>query len=81
MADARKPKGIFVSAGPIVALTLVGLLAIKWPEILGNGKGVVQLSFANQLDLNLLLALPFLKVAATTLCLGSGTPGGYSRRG
>jgi H+/Cl- antiporter ClcA len=75
-ADARKPKGIFVTVAPVVALTLVGLLAIKWPQILGNGKSVVQLSFTNQLDLNLLLTLPFLKVAATAMCLGSGTLGG-----
>ena len=75
-ADARKPKDLFVTVAPVVALTLVGLLAVKWPQILGNGKDVVQLSFTNQIDLNLLLTLPLLKVAATAMCLGSGTPGG-----
>jgi H+/Cl- antiporter ClcA len=75
-ADARKPKGLLVVIAPVVALTLVGVLAIKWPQILGNGKDVVQLSFGNQLGLPLLLILPLLKPLATAVCLGSGTPGG-----
>jgi CIC family chloride channel protein len=75
-AEARKPEGWRLLLVPVVVFTLLGLLAIEFPQVLGNGKDVVQLAFTGEVSLGLLLALPWLKVLATTGCLGSGTPGG-----
>ena len=44
--------------------------------MLGNGKDIAQLVFADQVPFALLLMLLLLKPAATLLCLGSGVPGG-----
>jgi H+/Cl- antiporter ClcA len=57
-------------------LSLLGAISILFPQLLGNGKDIVQLAFANQIAPALLLLLLFLKPAATTMCLGSGAPGG-----
>jgi CIC family chloride channel protein len=75
-ADARKPHGWFTVVAPVFTFTGLGLVAIAFPQLLGNGKGVVQLAFTNELGLKLLLALPVLKALATASSLASGTPGG-----
>ncbi len=75
-ADSAKPRGWFTVAAPVVAFTGLGLVAIEFPQLLGNGKGVVQLAFTDELSLTLLLALPVLKGVATAAGLASGTPGG-----
>jgi H+/Cl- antiporter ClcA len=59
-----------------VALGILGLVSIRFPQILGNGKDIAQLTFADGVAPALLLALLLLKPAATILCVGSGTPGG-----
>lgn len=61
---------------PILVLGLLGLVSIPFPQLLGNGKDIAQLAFADQIPFTLLLALLLLKPAATVLCLGSGVPGG-----
>ncbi len=76
LADRNKPKGWLRFAAPTLALGLVGLVSIKFPQILGNGKDIAQLAFMDQVAPALLLVLLFLKPAATALCLGSGVPGG-----
>jgi CIC family chloride channel protein len=75
-ADRRKPQGRLRMFAPLVALGLLGLLSIPFPQLLGNGKDIAQLAFAGQVAPALLLALLLLKPAATVLCLGSGAPGG-----
>jgi chloride channel protein, CIC family len=52
------------------------MVAIPFPQLLGNGKDIAQLVFVDQIPFALLLALLVLKPAATVLCLGSGVPGG-----
>jgi CIC family chloride channel protein len=52
------------------------VVSIAFPQLLGNGKDITQLAFANQVAPTLLLVLVVLKPLATTLCLGSGVPGG-----
>ena len=49
---------------------------IPFPQLLGNGKDVAQLAFVGRVGPALLLALVFLKPAATLACIGSGSPGG-----
>jgi H+/Cl- antiporter ClcA len=75
-AYQNKPKGWQRLIAPAVALSLVGVVSIWFPQILGNGKDISQLLFTNQLAPWLLLALLFLKPAATALCIRGGTPGG-----
>lgn len=75
-ADLRKPVGRSRLAAPLVVFAALGLLAIPFPQLLGNGKDAVQQAFLDQIGLPLLLALFVLKPLATAACLGSGAPGG-----
>ena len=75
-ADHHRPKGAWRVAAPVLALTLLGVVSISFPQLLGNGRDVAELAFTGQVTALTLLALLALKPAATLLCLGSGTPGG-----
>ncbi len=75
-ADHHKPRGARRIGAPVVALTLLGVVSVAYPQILGNGRDVAQLAFTGQVGPVLLLTLVLLKPAATLLCLGSGAPGG-----
>ena len=75
-ADRNRPTRWRRLAAPILALGLLGLVSIPFPQLLGNGKDVAQLVFSDQIPFALLLMLLVLKPAATLLCLGSGVPGG-----
>jgi CIC family chloride channel protein len=75
-ADRKKPKDWRRLLAPVLALGSLGLVSIRFPQILGNGKDVSQLLFTGRVAPTLMLALLVLKPAATILCLGSGTPGG-----
>jgi CIC family chloride channel protein len=74
----RQLTGSWVLGGPLVAFTVLGLLAMKYPLLLGNGKNLIQLAFVGDLrgGLLTLLALALLKPVATVMCLGSGASGG-----
>jgi H+/Cl- antiporter ClcA len=61
---------------PLLALGLLGVVSIRFPQLLGNGKDISQLAFTNQVAPVLLLTLLVLKPAATVLCVHSGAPGG-----
>ncbi|MFT3915841.1 MAG: chloride channel protein [Anaeromyxobacteraceae bacterium] len=61
---------------PPLGMGLVGLLAISYPPVLGNGFDTVQQMLVGALPLAVLLALVVLKVGATALCAGTGVPGG-----
>lgn len=75
-ADRNKPTGWRRLLAPIVALGLLGAAAIRFPQLLGNGKDIAQLAFTNQVAPWLLLSLLPLRPLSTILCLGSGVPGG-----
>ncbi len=75
-ADARRPQRIMLVLLPVVTLVALGGVSIRFPEILGNGKDLVERAFSDRLTFGLLLALPLLKLAATAACLRSGIPGG-----
>jgi H+/Cl- antiporter ClcA len=76
LADRIKPKGRRRLVAPIVALGVLGIVSIAFPQVLGNGKDIAQLAFTNQVAPTLLLALLFLRPAATLMCVSSGVPGG-----
>lgn len=75
-ADRHKPKSWRRFTAPVVALGLLGIASIWFPQLLGNGKDVSQLAFTNQVAPAVLVALLFLKPLATAMCIGSGAPGG-----
>jgi H+/Cl- antiporter ClcA len=75
-ADHHKPGGWMRYCAPAAALGLLGLVSIWFPQLLGNGKDLAQLTFLGEVATAPLLMLLALKPMATALCLGSGAPGG-----
>jgi H+/Cl- antiporter ClcA len=75
-ADKNKPRGWQRFIAPAVVLGLLGIVSVRFPEILGNGKDLSQLLFSDQVGARLLLALLLLKPLATIMCMRSGVPGG-----
>jgi H+/Cl- antiporter ClcA len=63
-------------AAPLAVFTILGAAAIAYPQVLGNGRGVVALALVGKLGVGLLAVLLVLKPLATAACLGSGAPGG-----
>ena len=75
-AEGLRPKRSIAMALPVPVLGGLGLLSAFYPQLLGNGKDVVDLALSARLGLPLLLALMILKPLVTAACLGSGAPGG-----
>jgi CIC family chloride channel protein len=63
-------------AKPALGFGLVGVIGIGFPHVFGNGYDTVNLVLREGIPLELILVLPFLKVLATALTLGSGGTGG-----
>jgi CIC family chloride channel protein len=61
---------------PVIAFTALGALAIPYPQLLGNGKDVVQLAFSGAVGVDVVFALLILKPLATAGSLATGMPGG-----
>lgn len=76
VARGWTPSGRRRVAATILSLTLVGVLATVYPQVLGNGKGPTQVAFAGGMTLALAAALCLLKPLATALCLAGGSRGG-----
>ncbi len=76
LAHSLRPSAWQRLAAPIVVFTALGALATAYPQLLGNGKPVVQLALVAQLSVALLAVLLVLKPLVTAACLGSGAPGG-----
>ncbi len=66
--------GRFVA--PAIAFMSLAALSVEYPQLLGNGKGIVQLGAVGALSLGLMVVLLVLKPLVTAACLGSGAPGG-----
>jgi len=75
-ADRSKPQGWHRLVRPLLGLGLLGVVSIWFPQLLGNGRDITQLTFTNQVAPALVLILLLLKPAATVLCVSSGAPGG-----
>ena len=75
-AKSSKPKAWQALVFPILSLGAVGLAAIRFPEMLGNGKDVVEVAFLNQSTTFVLVVLLILRPLATATVLRSGVPGG-----
>jgi chloride channel protein, CIC family len=64
---------------PAAGAACVGLLALALPEVLGTGYGWIQQGLWGQLShlpLVVVLALPFARILATSLSIGTGGSGG-----
>ena len=75
-AESGQPRGWLIVAAPIAVFTGLGVAAVWFPEVLGNGKNVVQEAFSSRLGTGLICWLLILRPLATALCLKAGTPGG-----
>ena len=75
-AYRSKPQGWHRLLRPVLGLGLLGVVSIWFPQVLGNGRDISQLTFNSQAAPALLLILVLLRPAATMLCVSSGAPGG-----
>ncbi|HET8976932.1 MAG TPA: chloride channel protein [Solirubrobacteraceae bacterium] len=75
-AASHRPQGSARYFAPFVVFLALGLLSIPYPQLLGNGKGIVQLEAIGSLSFGLACVLLVLKPLATAACLGAGSPGG-----
>jgi CIC family chloride channel protein len=72
--NRRKQAGRWFA--PLIAFGALGLLSLQYPQLLGNGRGIVQLGIDGNIGLGLLVMLLLLKPLVTAACLASGSPGG-----
>jgi CIC family chloride channel protein len=75
-ANRRRPHGRALLLAPPLAFCALGLIAIQYPLLLGNGRDLAQFAFTGGGALLTLLALGLLKPLVTALCLRSGAQGG-----
>lgn len=76
LARTHAPSGGRAVITIAVAFTALGLVSIALPELLGNGKGPVQIALTGTLGIGLAAGLTLLKPLATAACLGAGAIGG-----
>ena len=77
VADAHRfATGSMRLLAPLGVFLALGLLSLGLPEVLGNGKDVVQLALDGQASFAVLALVTLLKPLCTAACLGSGAPGG-----
>lgn len=70
------PTGWRLPVATTTVFTALGAISIVVPELLGNGKGPVQMTLDGGAPLGLLVVLVLLKPLATTASLRSGASGG-----
>lgn len=76
LAHRHMPKGWRIIPVALSVCAGLGLLSIHYPQLLGNGRNIVQEAFDNRVSLAMLCALLLLKPLATAACVGTGAPGG-----
>ena len=76
LRDAFRALPFPAAMNPAIGGLGVGLLALKFPQILGGGYGWIQEAIDGQIALKLLLVLIFLKIIAFALTVSSGGSGG-----
>ncbi len=76
LADHIRPSGVKRLAAPALAFAALGSLSIFFPQLLGNGQDLAQLTFVGGVPTALVMGLLLLKPFATFICFASGAPGG-----
>lgn len=75
-ARADAPKGRLLPVLSLVNFAVIGVLAMWFPQLLGNGKGPASLGFDGTLTLGLAATLLVLKVLIEAASLRAGAEGG-----
>ncbi|MGH4031314.1 chloride channel protein [Actinomycetota bacterium Odt1-20B] len=75
-ARARAPRGRTLLLALPAAFLATGLLAIHYPQLLGNGKAPAEVAFSTQPGIALAAVLLVLRTVVVVLCLGAGASGG-----
>ncbi len=75
-ANDHRPRAIALAVEPVVLFFGLGLVAMKYPLVLGNGSDLAQFAFTGSGGIVSLAALAVLKPAATVGSLRSGASGG-----
>lgn len=78
---AKAPRDRRLIPSALAVFIGIGLLATQFPQLLGNGKGPIQLSLADDLSLRLALALLVLRIIVTLAALRAGARGGMMTPG
>jgi chloride channel protein, CIC family len=72
----HRVQGAWILVAFPITLFVLGLVAIPYPQLLGNGQDIAHSLFLSEGDIGLLIALALLKPLATVLNLGAGGTGG-----
>lgn len=80
LRDAFRALPTPASLNPALGGLGVGMIALKYPQILGGGYGWIQEAIDGHLALQLLAILVLLKILAFSLTVSSGGSGEFSRR-
>ncbi len=75
-ARARAPRDWRLAVSCALVFPIIGLLAIPFPQLLGNGKGLAQTGFDNEVGLTLAATLLLLRVVVLVASLRAGAEGG-----
>ena len=75
-ARADAPKGRLLPVLALINFAVIGVLAMRFPQLLGNGKGPASLGFDGSLTIGLAAALLVLKVLIEAGSLRAGAEGG-----
>src|SRR5258706_1494199 len=75
-ARARAPRNWRLAVWCSLVFPIIGLLAIPFPQLLGNGKGLAQAGFDNEVGLTLAATLLLLRVVVLVVSLRAGAEGG-----
>jgi len=75
-ARAHAPKNWRLAIWCAVVFPSIGLLAIRFPQLLGNGKGLAQAGFENDIGLALAATLLLLRLLVIIGALRAGAAGG-----
>src|SRR5246127_1356333 len=73
---ARGPKDWRLAVWCVLVFPIIGLLAMPFPQLLGNGKGLAQAGFDNEVGLTLAATLLLLRVVVLVASLCAGAEGG-----
>ena len=75
-ARACAPRDWRLAVWCALVFPIIGLLAIPFPQLLGNGKGLAQVGFDNEVGLTLAATLLLLRVVVLVASLRAGAEGG-----
>ncbi|HEU0206389.1 MAG TPA: chloride channel protein [Pseudolysinimonas sp.] len=75
-AERIRPRSWWILIVMPIVFTAVGMTAIPFPEVLGNGRALGQTAFSAAVSIGMLALLALVKTATTVATIGSGAAGG-----